>query len=134
MPLGPCPATAASANGAFPKERSGNAAPECAARRPTETALYGIVRDHLESFLAHARETYDRSLPHYVEQAFRSYLECGVFAHGFMRLHCDDCRRDLRTCPAGRVVDARTAPWLRAPPTHRAGRVGDVLGVLARHG
>jgi len=57
--------------------------------------LYAIVRDHLEAFLAHARETYDRGLPHYVEQAFRSYLKCGIFAHGFLRLHCDDCGRNL---------------------------------------
>jgi hypothetical protein len=40
-----------------PKERSGTAAPEYAARRPTETMLYGIVSGHLETFLAHARET-----------------------------------------------------------------------------
>ncbi len=49
----------------------------------------------LEAFLAHARESYERGLPHYVEQAFRAYLTCGVFAHGFLRLHCDACHRDL---------------------------------------
>jgi hypothetical protein len=64
-------------------------------RRPAETVLYPIVRDHLEAFLAHARETYERGLPRYVEQAFRGYLECGIFAHGFLRFHCDGCRRDL---------------------------------------
>lgn len=65
------------------------------ARRPAETILYAIVRDHIEAFLAHARENYECSLPRYVEQAFRVYLTCGVFAHKFMRLHCDACRRDL---------------------------------------
>ncbi len=57
--------------------------------------LYGLVRDHLDAFLDHARESYARGLPHYVEQAFRAYLRCGIFAHGFLRLHCDDCRPDL---------------------------------------
>ncbi|AUX34814.1 uncharacterized protein SOCE836_069910 [Sorangium cellulosum] len=52
-------------------------------------------RENLESFLAHARETYERSLPRYVEQAFRCYLRCGVFAHGFLRFHCDECGQDL---------------------------------------
>ncbi len=64
-------------------------------RRPAETVLYGIVRDHLEDFLTHARETYDRGLPRYVERAFRAYLECGIFSHGFLRFHCDDCSQDL---------------------------------------
>jgi len=26
-----------------------------------------------------------------VEKAFRKYLECGIFAHGFARVRCDDC-------------------------------------------
>jgi hypothetical protein len=74
---------------------SGSPKHDYASRRPTETILYAVVRDHLEAFLAHARESYERGLPRYVEQAFRAYLTCGVFAHGFLRLHCDACRRDL---------------------------------------
>ncbi len=46
--------------------------------------LYGGVRAHLETFLAHTRETYEKSLPRYVEKEFRSVLKCGVFAHGFL--------------------------------------------------
>ncbi len=30
----------------------------------------------------------------YVEKAFRKYLECGIFAHGFACARCDDCRHD----------------------------------------
>lgn len=58
-------------------------------RRPAETILYGIVRDHLEDFLTHACETYDLSLPRYVEEAFRAYLECGIFSHGFLRFNIE---------------------------------------------
>ncbi len=64
-------------------------------RRPTETVLYAVVRDWLETFLAHARQTYEAPLPRYVEQELRGYLRCGVFAHGFMRAHCDTCGHDL---------------------------------------
>ena len=29
-----------------------------------------------------------------MRQAFRKYLECGIFAHGFARARCDDCGHD----------------------------------------
>src|SRR5579872_1125308 len=51
-----------------------------APRRPTETVLYGLVRQHLESFLARAREHYESGLPRYVEQELRAYLKCGCSA------------------------------------------------------
>lgn len=70
-------------------------APAYRPRRPTETVLYAVVRDHLETFLAHARETYEAPLPRYVERELRGYLRCGVFAHGFVRAHCDTCGHDL---------------------------------------
>jgi len=70
-------------------------APAFRPRRPTEAVLYAIVREHLETFLAYATETYESPLPHYVEQEFRGYLRCGVFAHGFIRAHCDTCGHDL---------------------------------------
>ncbi len=53
------------------------------------------MRDWLETFLAHARQTYEAPLPRYVEQELRGYLRCGVFAHGFVRAHCDTCGHDL---------------------------------------
>jgi hypothetical protein len=57
--------------------------------------LYRVVRDHLETFLQHARDTYDAPLPHYVEQELRGYLRCGVFAHGFVHARCETCGHDL---------------------------------------
>ena len=33
--------------------------------------------------------------PAYVEQAFRKYLECGIFAHGLARARCEDCGHDF---------------------------------------
>jgi len=54
---------------------------------PHKTLLYRIVREHLETFLEHARESYEAPIPHYVEEELRGYLRCGVFAHGFVRAH-----------------------------------------------
>ena len=36
-----------------------------------------------------------RRVPRYVEDELRGYLRCGVFAHGFVRCHCDACGHDL---------------------------------------
>ena len=70
-------------------------APAYTPRRPTETVLYGVVRENLETFLRWTRETYEKALPRYVEEELRAYLRCGVFAHGFVRMHCDACGHDL---------------------------------------
>ena len=70
-------------------------APPYLPRRPTETVLYGLVREHLTSFLAHAREHYDGGLPKYVEAELRAYLSCGLYSAGFSRAHCDACGHDL---------------------------------------
>ena len=58
-------------------------------RRPEKTPLYRLVREHHETFAA-AVEV----LPQFVKDEFESYLECGIFAHGFLRLTCDTCARD----------------------------------------
>jgi hypothetical protein len=81
-------------------------APAYQPRRPTETVLYRAVREHLETFLTHTRETYERPLPHYVEQELRAYLRCGVFSFGFVRCHCDTCGHDLLVafCCKGRGI------------------------------
>jgi hypothetical protein len=57
--------------------------------------MTGAPRDHLETFLTHARENYARPLPAYVEQELRAYLRCGVFGYGFTRCHCDACGHDV---------------------------------------
>jgi hypothetical protein len=54
-------------------------------RKPEDTVLYRLVADHLETFLEHARESYDGGLPTYVEQELRKYLRCGILAFGFLR-------------------------------------------------
>jgi len=105
---------------------SGAHPPPYAPRRPTETVLYAIVRDHLEAFLAHARENYERGLPRYVEQAFRAYLKCGVFAHGFLRLHCDGCHRDLLvafTCQGRGVCPSCAGRRMANSAAHHVDRI-----------
>ena len=60
-------------------------------RNPEESVLYGAVAVQLETFLErqHLR---DRIVPRFVERELRSFLECGILANGFLRVHCDACR------------------------------------------
>jgi Transposase zinc-binding domain len=64
-------------------------------QRPEDTVLYRIVQEHLETFLAYARENYERPLPRYVENEFRDYVKCGIFAYGFLRCKCETCGQEL---------------------------------------
>jgi hypothetical protein len=62
-------------------------------RNPEENPLYRVIAGQLETFLASQRAR-DRDVPGFVERAFRGFLECGVLAHGFLRVHCDSCGLD----------------------------------------
>ena len=33
-------------------------------------------------------------LPQFVKDEFEAYLDCGILAHGFLRLRCEGCTRD----------------------------------------
>lgn len=64
-------------------------------RDPAANALYHVVRDHFETFRAHAAGLRDgEGLPGFVEQEFRDFLRCGWLAGGFARLRCTRCRTE----------------------------------------
>ena len=58
--------------------------------------LHRVVREHLESLLAEcaARSATGCGYPAHVEAEFRRYLDCGLLANGFLRVHCDACNTD----------------------------------------
>jgi len=66
-------------------------------RHPEQTALYQVVQQHLETYLALAGEDdWDgQRVPAYVEREFRRYLECGILAYGFARARCPECGHDF---------------------------------------
>ena len=67
-----------------PRERS---------RDPEASPLYRVVAGHLETFLARQRQR-ERHVPAFVEDEFRSFLDCGRLCRGFLRVHCQDCGLD----------------------------------------
>jgi hypothetical protein len=63
-------------------------------RRPEQTPLYRVVQQHYETFAAEV-EHVATALPQFVKEEFDAYLDCGILAHGFMRLRCEGCARDV---------------------------------------
>ena len=62
-------------------------------RKPEETLLYRVISEQLETFLARQHQG-DRPVPGFVEDEFRSFLQCGVLEYGFLRLRCEACHKD----------------------------------------
>jgi hypothetical protein len=62
-------------------------------RHPEESILHRVVAENLESFLARQQER-GRVVPRFVEKDLRAFLDCGILAHGFVRVHCDACGKD----------------------------------------
>jgi hypothetical protein len=90
-------------------------------REPEHSVLHQVLRGELESFLARQHDR-GRPVPRFVERELRGFLECGILAHGFVRVHCDACGKDrlvafsckgrgfCPSCGGRRMAD--TAAWL----------------------
>ena len=63
-------------------------------RRPEETTLYQVVQEQLQTFLAQVEAKTGAGLPEFVKDEFEAFLECGILAHGFLRLRCASCAHE----------------------------------------
>ncbi|MFN0299632.1 MAG: transposase zinc-binding domain-containing protein [Burkholderiales bacterium] len=63
-------------------------------RCPEDTILYQLVQEHLETFLAQAQAQTGTALPQFVKDEFDAFLQCGILAHGFLRLRCAKCAHE----------------------------------------
>ena len=63
-------------------------------RRPEQTLLHRLVREHLETFLAQVEARTGTGLPAFVRGEFEAFLECGILAHGFLRVRCAECAHE----------------------------------------
>jgi hypothetical protein len=61
-----------------------------ARRQPETTLLYKTLQAHWLGFLAEI-ETDGGELPGFVRDEFQAYFRCGILAHGFLRVRCNDC-------------------------------------------
>ena len=63
--------------------------------RPEETVLFKTLQNHWRTFLADLDGYGDgASLPRFVVDEVEAFLKCGILAHGFLRVFCDDCGHD----------------------------------------
>jgi hypothetical protein len=115
-------------------------------RRPEETTLYQVIQEHLESFLAQVEVETGASLPEFVNDELDAFLECGILAHGFLRLRCDDCGHETLvafsckrrgfcpSCGARRMADGaeRCPPGRLRHPARAGAPVGALVSDPAR--
>ena len=52
-----------------------------------------VVRNKA-TFFAQAEDAAGADLPQFIKDEFDAFPECGILAHGFLRLHCGDCGHD----------------------------------------
>ena len=70
------------------------AALHCERHRPEQTTLYRLMQQHAASFVAHTEASTGAELPRFIKDKFDAFLECGILAHGFLRLRCGECGHD----------------------------------------
>ena len=60
------------------------------------TAITGpdAVQQHAAGFIAHTEASTGAALPRFIKDEFDAFLECGILAHGFLRLRCGECGYD----------------------------------------
>ena len=65
-------------------------------RDPSSTVLSKVIAEHFETFLVSLDDDPDaKGLPAYVQREFYDYLQCGILAHGFLRMGCDTCKKEV---------------------------------------
>jgi PEP-CTERM motif len=89
-------------------------APDCAPvhyerHRPEQNTLYRLVQQHAVSFIAHTEVSSEAELPRFINDEFDAFLECGILAHGFLRLRCGECGHD-KLCWPSAASAAGSAP------------------------
>lgn len=60
-------------------------------RRPEGAVLHRRVQEHAETFFAQVEAETGLGLPDFVKDEFNAFLQCGILAHGFVRVRCADC-------------------------------------------
>jgi hypothetical protein len=65
-----------------------------ARHRPEQTTLYRLVQRHTAECFAPTEAAIGARLPRFIKDEFDAFLDCGILAHGFLRLRCGECGHD----------------------------------------
>lgn len=63
-------------------------------RRPEQTSLYRLVQQHAANFTAHIEVSTGAELRRFIADELDAFLECDIFAHGFLRPRRRECGHD----------------------------------------
>ena len=64
------------------------------ATAPNKPRCTAAVQQHAATFFERAGAAAGTDLPQFVKDEFDAFLECGILAHGSLRLRCGDCGHD----------------------------------------
>lgn len=59
-------------------------------RKPETTLMHQIIREHLNTFVEEMFHE-ERTMPQYILKTIDRYLECGIPAHGVIKMACESC-------------------------------------------
>lgn len=62
-------------------------------RSPDQGVLYNAIRENVNTVFARLSEAGKR-YPAYIRDEFDRYLDCGILSKGFLRVRCQDCKRE----------------------------------------
>ena len=62
-------------------------------RHPEKSVLHQVITKNMSTVFQRMEER-SRYLPKYVREEFESFIDCGIFAKGFLRLSCDSCKKE----------------------------------------
>jgi hypothetical protein len=74
-----------------PRQAPDGAPVHCESRRPERTTPYCLAQQPAPGFITHTEAGIGAQLPRFIKDEFDAFLECGILAHGLLRLRCDDC-------------------------------------------
>jgi len=91
------------------------------------------VQQHAASFFAHTEASTGAELPRFVKDEFDAFLECGILAHGFLRLRCGDCGHDKLLAFSCKRRGIRPSCGVRRVTKAAANLVGNVIPHVPVH-
>ncbi len=106
-------------------------------RRPQASPLFRLVQDHLRGLQTVYDERFAREYGPWrpvMGDVAEKFLACGVLAHGFARIRCDDCAHEYLlafSCKCRSFCPSCHAKRLRAYCLYRRRLLGEIARVAA---
>ena len=88
--------------GRQPRRAPGGASVHWERHRPEQTPPFRLVQRHAAITFTQAKGEASSGLPPFARDEFDAFLECGILAHGCLRLRCGDSGHDMLLAFSGK--------------------------------